>query len=516
MGWVLGTTGTLALVLAAQAVGCSHEADDCDRTLTCPSYLTTGASSGTGWHDGGTGGGGSPAGCDPSKTTDPVADTCGVFVSPNGDDGNPGTKEKPVQTIAAALVKGTTIYACAGATPYMEALAIDKPATLYGALDCATWTYGASKKTQLTAAADAIPLVVGNAAGGTAIHDFAITAKDATAAGGSSIALLAEADVTLENVDVTAGKGAAGAAGIGQTAVMTPATADGKDGTDDAACNMPGVFGGAGGKNTCVGTDASGGSGGNGQAATSGGAGSPGNPVMMPSNAGTGQTTSMMCGAGQSGTPGSMGTAGTGARGIGGVSATGYAGPAGMLGGAGGPGQGGGGGGGARQCDVSGMFAGPSGGGGGAGGCGGAAGNAGQSGGSSFGILALGATLTLTTVSIATHDGGAGGTGGDGQVGGAGGQPGTRGGATSCAGGIGGLGGVGGPGGGGAGGHSVAVAVKGGGLPDVSATKITLGKGAAGGAGGNNDMTAQTRGDGGLGCKTLDFTSPMSPTACVM
>jgi hypothetical protein len=39
-----------------------------------------------------------------------------VFVSPVGDDGNPGTKAKPLKTLKAAMAKGSTIYACAGAT----------------------------------------------------------------------------------------------------------------------------------------------------------------------------------------------------------------------------------------------------------------------------------------------------------------------------------------------------------------------------------------------------------------
>ncbi len=89
-------------------------------------------------------------------------------------------------------------------------------------------------------------------------------------------------------------------------------------------------------------------------------------------------------------------------------------------------------------------------------------------------------------------------------------------GGASCGGGKGGQGGAGGPGGGGAGGHSVAVAIKGGTLPDLSTTTIVPGMGGAGGPGGDMDMTAQTKGDDGMACKTLDFTNPASPTACAM
>jgi hypothetical protein len=440
-----------------------------------------------------------------------------VFVSPSGADGNAGTKKKPLKTIMAALAKGKTIYACAGATPFSEAVTVGKVATLYGALDCGSWVHDASKKTQLTAKADAVPLTLTSAASGAEIHGFAITAADAATPGGSSIAVLDDdADMTLDNVDLIAGLGAAGAAGAPQPQVMTPANANGSNGGDDAACNLPGVLGGAGGKNMCAGMTTGGGLGGNGAADVTGGDGNGGKPVMTPSNGGAGQTSTMACNPGAPGSDGGAGLPGSGAHGIGDVSAAGYQGPLGLLGIAGAPGQGGGGGGGARQCDVAGMFAGASGGGGGAGGCGGAAGSAGQAGGSSIGILALGAKLTLITVAITTKGGGAGGIGGNGQPGGDGGGKGLSVGAGACAGGPGGKGGAGGPGGGGAGGHSVALAIKGGPLPDLGSTTITPGKGATGGAGGDMDMTTQTRGDTGLGCKTLDFTNPMSPSACAM
>ncbi len=86
-------------------------------------------------------------------------------------------------------------------------------------------------------------------------------------------------------------------------------------------------------------------------------------------------------------------------------------------------------------------------------------------------------------------------------------RPGPRGG------GPGGQGGAGGPGGGGAGGHSVGVAIKGGTLPNLGSTKITPGSAGMGGGGGDMDMTAQTKGDSGMTCKTLDFGSTTSPCA---
>ena len=55
----------------------------------------------------------------------------------------------------------------------------------------------------------------------------------------------------------------------------------------------------------------------------------------------------------------------------------------------------------------------------------------------------------------------------------------------------------------------------------ASAASANSGNGASGSGlnvpdGGDMDMTAQTKGDEGKACKTLDFTTPSSPTACAM
>jgi hypothetical protein len=452
---------------------------------------------------------------------DPVADSCGVFVSSSlGVDGNEadrGTKKKPFKSITAALSKAkvTRIYACAES--FSEPVTISAAVELYGALDCKkSWAYDEKVKSKLTADADVIPLKLMSTASGVEVHDFVISAADAKSAGMSSIALLDDqAPLLLENVDFVAGSGAAGMAGAAQAKVMTPAGAKGKDGTDDAACMTMGVIGGGlGGKNSCDGADTDGGAAGNGKAATNGGDGEGGLPMSAPSNGGLGQTKISSCKPGNVGNDGVPGSSGTGARGVGDISGSGYQGVLGSLGMPGSPGQGGGGGGGARQCDMPGLYAGPSGGGGGAGGCAGLAGALGQSGGSSIGVVALNAKLALKTVTITVKNGGVGGLGGDGQSGGDGGQPGNALGGAACNGGKGGQGGAGGPGGGGAGGHSVGIAMKGGMLPDLATTTIKAGSGASGGAGGDMDVTPQTKGDDGLGCKTLDFGNAMSPKAC--
>ncbi len=467
---------------------------------------------------------GPPSTCIPSQNGTPVADTCGVFVSSStgSDTTGTGTKAAPYQTLAHALAsaKGQPVYACGETFMVTQSVMVSTKVDVYGALDCAKgWAYDGTNKTQIQADATMtpIPLTLASGASGSSVHDFVITAADATAAGSSSIAVLDDhADLALENVDVAAGIGKDGSPGAAQMQVMTPMSAKGIAGTDDAMCNMTSnIPGGSGGTNTCNGTKTDGGSGGRGLPVVSGDPGIGGLPMMTPSNGGAGQTKSLACAAGQPGGPGAVGAAGTGARSIGDITTSGYQAPAALFGGSGSPAQGGGGGGAALACDLADMppmYAGPSGGGGGAGGCGGMPGNPGTSGGSSIGILALGANLALTNVTIIARTGGAGGLGGDGQPGAAGGLGGQPGSGNACPGGKGGQGGAGGPGGGGAGGHSIGIAIKGGTAPDLSHATVTPGNAGMGSGGGDMDMTAMTKGDAGKACHVLDFTKQTCST----
>jgi hypothetical protein len=528
--WALRAAFGVAPV--ALAVGCGTTYDDFIKPLLDPGTAvwddggTGGHDGGTGGHDGGTDGtGGGNPDCSGDPSTTNVVDDCGVFAQADAQPGGNGTQAMPFVTLADAITEAQTtgkrVYACTSA-PFTEAVTISAGIEVYGGLDCTKgWAWSPTARATLDGPADAVALTIQASATGAKVEGFAITAADAMMAGGSSIAVLDDqADITLVNVDIAAGAGAPGTTGAVQAQVTTPMSANATTGTGDAACNdTNNIPGGAGGTNTCNGTPTNGGNGGKRLPASTGDDGLTGQPMMASSNGGAGQsaTPCQVGGSGNGATAGAAaaGTPGTGAQGIGDVAASGYEAPIAMPAGAGNPGQGGGGGGAAQACDVNDMFSGPSGGGGGAGGCGGAPGNLGSSGGSSIGILAFGANLTLTTVKITTQAGGAGGAGASGQRGGNGGQPGIAGGSGACPGGIGGQGGAGGPGGGGAGGHSVGIAIKNGTLPALTSTTITPGSFGMGGAGG--DTTAQTQGDAGLGCHTLDFTNPtMSPPACAM
>ena len=482
----------LVLAGGALSAGCYSASNDCNLFDCGTGGGATTSTTATGGAGGG--GGGTPAGCVPSEATGPVADGCGIFVSPDGADGNPGTKAKPLATIGAAVEKakdgGKRVYACA--KTFTEAATLASDVTIYGGLDCdKAWDYSNSNRTQWTAAADATPIHVG-AGLSVAILDFDISAADASTPGASSIAILVEnaATLDLKRASVKAGLAAAGKDGdpYSTTAADGASGTTGVDACTTAQANTPNAP-----VNDCGDVDSIGGSGGTG-APAQGSPGSPGQPEGDP-NGGAGEGAAA-CKLGTAGVNGTDGPAGVGATGIGLIGNTGYAGTAGMNGNTGAPAQGGGGGGGSKggtgsgKCADAAKAAGASGGSGGSGGCGGLGGNGGGPGGASIGIVSLGATLMFDTVTITAQKGGDGGNGGEGQIGGVG-APGGNGGTVppaatllkpACKGGKGGDGGKGGIGGGGLGGHSIGIAFLGD-APDAKNATIFVGQPGVGGDG---------------------------------
>jgi hypothetical protein len=422
-----------------------------------------------------------------------------------GHDTDDGSKTNPVKTLAHAIdlatTNGSRVYACG--EEFDEAITLPAGTSLFGALDCAHgWAYAAASPTHLVAPADEVALTLAPGAAATTVDDVSIEAADATAAGGSSIAVFANAATAMfERCTLTAGIGATGAAGAAQQDVVTPTMADGVNG-GGGCISLSTVVGGDGGMNAC-GVIVAGGGGGNGTTSggTPGGDGSPLNTGTPPKDGKGGAAAGAgTCDIGDSGSDGPDGAAGIGAASLGSLMTLGYSAPTATDGASPGtPGQGGGGGGGAGLCSAS---AGPSGGGGGAGGCGGAAGKAGTSGGSSIGLASLNAQISLNNSTITVAHAGDGGLGGGGQTGGIGGQPGAASGA-ACGGGKGGKGGNGGPGGGGAGGSSLGIAFHGGVAPTTTNTMIMADAPGTGALGGNANAAA--KGADGLTCKTVDL-----------
>jgi hypothetical protein len=492
--------------------------DNCERTHDCPT-AGTGGMPGTSSSSGGTGG--TPASCIPSESKDPVADSCGVFVSSSlgADDAamGRGTQAKPFKSIGAAL-KNTDVarvYACAES--FTEAVTISSSVELYGGLDCKSWAYvGAKKKTTLTAAADAVPLMLTSTAIAVQVEDFAIEAVNAAKAGGSSIAILVDqATASLTRCDLVAGAGKDGADGADAPSTAAQAGANGNSG--GAACSQDAVSGGAQVKNACGMDNSIGAKGGDGND-VNGGDGASGLPDNGGGQSGKGDNGNVgwSCagnmGEGKTGVPSVAGLEGAGAlmTEMGTLTSSGFAGAAGKDGDPGKPGQGGGGGGGVRGdgtmaktlCGMNPGVGGASGGSGGSGGCGGVGGKGGKGAGSSIAVVSLGATFKLSEVTLKAGNGGKGGIGGDSQAGADGGNGGNGGSnlsivglSSGCDGGKGGKGGDGGPGGGGRGGHSIGIAYTGT-APTIDTKQITTSAAGTGGPGGNSNLKSNSGSDG--------------------
>jgi len=497
------------------AGGCFVDtASDCLDNETCaePGDTTSGSSSTT---SSGTAGG-TPAGCVPADEAAPVEDKCGVFVSSSlGDDATAdGSKAKPYATITAALSAGSRLYLCA--EEFEEQVVLPAGSTLYGALDCTSdWSYSDQTKSQLTAAADTIPLKLSSGSGTTEAYDLKVTAKDATSPGSSSIAVLVEgATANFERCELMAGKGGDGADGMKPdgTGMVGTVGEPGKIGCTSSSL----VEGGVGMLVTCGdGSTSTGGAGGDSKTNQNGGSGNEGissPPVSMPAGAGgLGQKgtkqSPVVCETGKPGGAGDPGAPGAGGTGLGTLSSSGYSGSNGEAGqSTGTPGQGGGGGGASKgqiACSTP-SHAGHSGGSGGTGGCGGSAGPGGTAAGSSIALASVSATVTVANSTLSASDGASGGKGASGQDGGAGKAGGIALDGNACAGGLGGTGGPGGPGGGGLGGHSLGIAYTGT-APTEDAVTITFAAAGAGGIGGTSGSVEGGKGDDGKASERLSF-----------
>ncbi|WP_394827594.1 DUF1565 domain-containing protein [Pendulispora albinea] len=446
-----------------------------------------------------------------------VDDRVGIFVSPLGDDANPGTKAQPVRTLGKAIQLANDkprIYICEG--EYNEAVTLDKAVSIFGGFTCGTWSFGKGA-TKLRAAPPAIPLKIDGIRtipGGTTIADLDIEAASAahatTVASGSSIAVFvtASGQVLFRRVRMTAGTGRRG--------VTLPTGKNyGDNAMDHPAGDAPsGVSGGRGGRVEC--TDKRSSEGGRGGSAAGGdtsgtrGSSAP-NPITEPGRTGEGGTGGAACTAGLPGANGERGSIAWGAKTLGKLEPSGWTPASGEKGSNGLPGQGGGGGGATAGSTLGGS-------GGGAGGCGGAGGPGGDGGGSSFALLVYQSPVTLESCSLLAADGGDGARGADGEAA----QPGaTRGpvslGTTGCQGGDGGNGASGGGGGGGAGGLSVGIAYVGPKPSRDPATGVVVGKaGAAGDQGNGGPPASNSTGAGKTGWQAneVDRDNAPSTAAC--
>jgi hypothetical protein len=429
-----------------------------------------------------------------------------IFVSPIGDDTNPGTRSAPKRTFASAIPAAAAarkdVYASFGT--YTEQLDVFDGVSVYGGYS-SDWTRRGTGVTRLT-----VPDVHGTGEGVLAIGVVSPTTlqlltitfgmSDTPGAGSYGVRAINSSGLRIEYLTVRAGPGAAGDPGLDGTPGQ--GAGDGGTVTDPrgprgglSPIGHPGGNGGGRGIPTA-------GPGAPGFALTPDIYGAMGGPGGLPGAEGSDHSAGGRGGSGDSGRfQGDGGGGPSGDAVLGRDVWLSWSGTDGLPG-SGGHGGGGGGGGGADDCLLC-SDTGGTGGGGGGGGQGGGGGGGGQAGGGAFGIFLFdspGAVIAHST--ITASNGGAGGHGGGGALGGGGGSGGAGGpasggdGSPGGDGGAGGAGGRGGDGGGGAGGPSIAVF----GLAPASVTATTLihGAGGAGGLGGSGAGNGGGQGAAGI------------------
>jgi hypothetical protein len=425
-----------------------------------------------------------------------------VFVSPQGNDNNTGTKAQPKREIQAAVLAGslTGRYVLAAGGDY-TAVQAATGVSIYGGYDPASW---ARSNDQSTA-------IIGPPQGVLADGDTNVTLQLLTVRGVSpggangqsayGIRAISGSSLRLQRVTVLADGGSPGAAGA-NGAAGRPGSA-GQNGTEGAADADVDAPGGAGGDSIVARTGGKGGDGryeSDGQGGETGRFGTPGGAGGdLVHGLGGNEGRSGDDGQdGSQGAPGAVGPGGDASTVLAGVTWQGRGGIDGIYGAPGNGGGGGGGGGGQTGYFVI-NGTGSGGGGGGGGGEGGRGGGGGRAGGGSFGVYLYNSSIVVEGSSIAAGNGGAGGRGGNGGKGGDGGRGGTGGDGTyetgwGGNGGRGGNGGQGGGGGGGAGGPSIRIYKAGTSTATVTDSTVTGATPGAGGGVGNGGT-----GPGGTG-----------------
>jgi hypothetical protein len=152
-----------------------------------------------------------PSGCDPTKAPhdEPcvIDDAFGIFVSPAGSDANPGSKSAPTQTIGHAMdlakAAGKRVYVCAGSYPEQLVVGSSRDGVnVYGALDCATWTYGAANRVVVAAAQSGYALEIEGLQTGVTFEDIEFDAQNASvgAPGASSVAVFVSTSQGISSI----------------------------------------------------------------------------------------------------------------------------------------------------------------------------------------------------------------------------------------------------------------------------------------------------------------------------
>lgn len=374
----------------------------------------------------------------PADTSE-LTNELGVFVANTGSRTAAGTRERPIDTIQAAidLAKrvGKRVYVCGGT--YEEAITVVDSISIIGGLDCTAneWRNGGPVTRIVSPTSPAMH--ASDIVSPTRIEGIELVAPDATAPSQSSIGLLIgnSRGLVIARSTIIAGDAAKGEDGTEGAGIAQTVAADGKNLVDAAECpnsicNPSWGLEVAGGANVCDGV----------HVAESGGAGGRGgawrvvndvsrfNFVVYAADTGTRPPIERSGAAGTDGVDGAVADAP-------GVTLGGYAPGNGHDGTDGEPGKGGRGGGGhspdpkidANAPGVQGVWRGWSGASGGAGGCAGLAGTAGKGGGASIAALLVESLVTFDGVTLTSGHGGDAGLGTFGGAPTGGGNPGSDG-----------------------------------------------------------------------------------------
>ena len=417
-----------------------------------------------------------------------------IYVSPGGNDSNPGTQSQPVKTInhgvalAAAQSPPSRVDVQEGT--YDEAtLNLATGVAIYGGYST-DWIRSPSNVTTIEGSPQA---ALADGVTGVTLDQVTLEATAGPAGNAYGLRAINGAQVTLNNVVIVAGTGTAGApGGASIDGAVGLNGGPGGDGSSSCSFGAPAGIGGAGrgydGGNGGFSGCSLGGDGITGQFGSGPDGGAPGSGGTGGSCPGCTGGNGAGGSPGGSGNPGPPGAGGPNLLGLAGATWQAYGATGGGQGQDGSGGGGGGGGGGGFPSNPFGSGeSGGGGGGGGAGGQGGGAGQPGQPGGGSFGIYLWNSSVDVHGSTITAGDGGAGGIGSPGGLGGYGGSGGRGGfpGATEAgvggSGGTGGNGGPGGSGGGGCGGPSIAVFDGGTSTVTVDSSNLSFGSGGAGG-----------------------------------
>ncbi|WP_437978564.1 hypothetical protein WMF11_19585 [Sorangium sp. So ce295] len=463
--------------------------------------------------------------CLEELAADRAMDGCGVFVNSeilDGNDANPGTKDRPVRSVQRAIELARTgrgrVFM--PTDTFVGAIRLPSGVDIHAGFDFLEWRRRSSDSHgHINSETDERIAVIVEPArpGDTGAADGVSTLDHLWIQSGVQIGVLVQSNTAVEIVHSKIRALYGGRAGDDGEEWRPSRAAAGPDGLfGEDGCSAATIPGGAAVTNPCDdGTSSTGGKGGDGLPARAedGDTGDP-VPASDPYSGlgGDAEREDSVCENGRSGLAGSPGTVGAAGQGIGRLTETGWEGDRGTDGGRGTPGQGGGGGGGRRGglavCTAA-DKGGASGGSGGAGGCGGRGGRGGGNGWPSIGLAVLHARVTVRDSVIEAPAGGRGGHGGPPQQGGEPGR-GAPGGdgrdrARACEGGRGGDGGDGGYGGPGRGGDVIGIAYLDEDQLTLEGVTFELGLPGPGGTSWSHDGT-MTTGEDGVAVETLRFS----------